>query len=72
MLLHYLHDTYEGEGWGVAWLAPFSFRRLEILPKEKSVFFYIWKIDELEGKNLQLWEWIEKYYLKSIQTQLAL
>lgn len=63
--LHLIHDTYEGGSWGVAWLAPFSFRRLEFFPSEHPhKILKIWSVNELATKNMQLWDWVKKFYLK--------
>lgn len=69
-LFHFVHDTFI-LGWGVAWLAPFSYRRYKIFPDDgKGGFlqekFLTWLPSGQEAleKKLEDKHWIKNWYGK--------
>jgi hypothetical protein len=69
-LFHFVHDTFV-LGWGVAWLAPFSYRRYKLFPDDgKGEFlkekFLTWLPEDQEvlEKKLDDKHWIQNWYCR--------
>lgn len=69
ILFHFIHDSL-WLGWGIAWLSPFSKRKIRFFPdkngKISNQFFMTWQTEEEEMliKKYHDPHWIKNFYLK--------